>query len=169
MTPSISISPPNAVDIDGIKEILTYWKRDIHGVPLVDDIKQSIAWVTASIDGDNRHSFLVAKDGDIVVGVMGLTAINIDKALYESTDKPVEFDTAYVANAYRGQGIGGRLADHLEQLAIERGYTKLIVVSGSRSRTGYPFWTKRYGDAMINENYFGHGQERVVWRKVLQA
>ena len=61
--------------------------------------------------------------------------------------------------------MGSALADELERRAAKRGCTRLVVVSGARSReSGYWFWTRRYGDiAYYDADAFGPGLECVAW------
>lgn len=76
---------------------------------------------------------------------------------------------AYVRRSHRGLGVGQSLLQGIEATAARMGFTILLVVSGSRNREGgYPFWRRRYGEPFRwDDDYFGAGQERVVWRWAL--
>ena len=72
----------------------------------------------------------------------------------------------YVRPERRGAGAGSAMLRELELFARMNGFASLLVVSGSRNRdTGYPFWRRQYGEPVRwDADYFGPGQERVVWR-----
>ncbi len=170
---SATIRPVREDDLDSIKLILEEWMRDEQsGERLADDISHTLADMAASIAGDTRREYVVAQlpDGS-VIGVMGMADEGIDPTLFAPSDKPVELLSAYVERSHRGTGVGRALADELEAMATDLGYTRLIVVSGSRNReTGYAFWNKRYGKpARYDEDFYGEGQERVVWTKELST
>lgn len=113
----------------------------------------------------NEIDYAIAEtEAGVSCGVMGLTSVNIEPELIDDGDRSVELVSAHVVAEFRRHGVGAALADYLENLAIERGFNKLIVVSGSRNRDAYPFWTNRYGEpSRVDSDYFGAGQERVVW------
>jgi hypothetical protein len=100
---------------------------------------------------------------------MGLATIDIDPLLRLSV-KSAEIVGAYVAHAQLGRGVGRALANAIEELVVQLGFEKLLIISGSRNReTGYNFWYKWYRKPIrFDEDYFGSGSERVVWCKALR-
>jgi GNAT superfamily N-acetyltransferase len=165
------VRPVRIGDLLAIRSILGEWLRDSDGRPLRGDVGHTLDAISDSIGAKDDRRYLVAELYEVVIGVMGLTGKGIDSALIHSSDKPVEFVHAYVASNQRGTGAGAALADALEELARHDGYTRLIIVSGSRNReTGYPFWNKRYGEPIkIFEDFYGPGVEKVVWSKFLDS
>ena len=117
--------------------------------------------------GDEIH--LVAVDHGRVLGVMGLEFEDIRPPLFSPEDKPASLISAYVDPGHRGRGVGSVLADHLEAMAVGLGCTRLVIVSGARSReSGYGFWMSRYGEpAHYEPDAFGPGMERVAWSVAL--
>jgi GNAT superfamily N-acetyltransferase len=109
---------------------------------------------------------VVAEAGDVVVGVAGLGGLWLDEELTEGLERPAEVFSVYVAHAWLGQGVGRAMLDVIEAVAVERGYTDLLAVSGTRHRDiGYPFWNTRYGPPVrVDADYWAEGAERVVWR-----
>jgi ribosomal protein S18 acetylase RimI-like enzyme len=135
-----------------------------------EEIDQAVTAIGDSANGSSpvRYFAAVSQDGR-VCGVMGLTAKNIDPELFKPTDKPVEFVHAHVDPTDQGSGVGTAMADHLKKIVQHDGYTKVIIVSGSRNREfGYPFWQGRYGNpARFDKDFWGPDNERVVWAKDL--
>ncbi|HVQ43933.1 MAG TPA: GNAT family N-acetyltransferase [Candidatus Saccharimonadia bacterium] len=150
-------------DAAAIRPILDEWV-------LADDISAILEAVRRSAAGDSERQYLVAESGDgAVVGLMGLTGVGIDAALHWPSERPAELVNAYVAGTWRGRGVGRALAERLEQRAKDLGFTKLIVVSGSRNReSGYGFWNERFGEPIfLDRDFYGPGQEKIAWAKSL--
>lgn len=103
------------------------------------------------------------------MGVAGLQANGIASDLRAQAERPVEVVLTYVRPRHRRRGYGLALLKVLEATAVELRYRTLLVVSGSHDRLhGYPYWRSRYGSpTRIDENYFGIGEERTVWRRQL--
>lgn len=144
-------------DREVLGSILRHW--------LGGDAEDTLERVMA--DGKEIH--LVAVDQERVVGVMGVEFAGIRPPLFGPSDTPASLISAYVDHRHRGRGVGTALADALEGVAVARGCTRLVVVSGSRSReTGYRFWSSRYGDiAYYDPDAFGPGAECVAWSVAL--
>jgi len=66
-------------------------------------------------------------------------------------------------------GIGRALAGFLEKRAGSEDRTELLVNSGRRyRRTGWPFWTRMYGQPIaVAEDYYGPLYDAMIWRKAL--
>ena len=154
---TIEVRSARATDVPSIRGILREW---------VTDVDVRISLIEDALAGSRPDcEFVVAEAGGII-GVAGLQSSNIDAALASPDERAVEVITAYVRHAHRGTGVGRALLDALENRSRELGFTVLLVVSGSRNReSGYPFWRRRYGEPMRwDDDYFGPGEERVVWR-----
>ena len=132
-------------DVVGVRAVLADWLDD-------DVVEEKVPTLLAT-------PHFVAELGGVVVGVSGLAF----------ADGTAEILTTYVARAVRGSGVGTALVDHVESVAIGSGCTSLVVVSGARNREfGYAFWRRRYGEhAQWDDDYFGAGAERVIWRAKL--
>jgi L-amino acid N-acyltransferase YncA len=156
-----------ADDLDDVREILSNWLLDADtGLALADEIDERVELVREALTRETPRRYLVAESEGAVVGIIGLQSNNIDPELFSPSERPVELITAYVRRNQCRVGIGRALADEAEALATAIGFTTLLVVSGSRNReSGYPFWRRRYGNHVrYDAEYFGAGQERVVWR-----
>jgi GNAT superfamily N-acetyltransferase len=158
---TLVVRPVELSDLHRIKEIL------VASIPAGKEVDHAMQSIVSSLNNANSVRYYVASSSKAIYGLMGITDSNIDPQLCDSHEKPIELVNAYVQPRLRARGVGGILADKLEQIAIDEGYTKLIIVSGSRNRvSGYPFWRKRYGEpTRIDPDYWGATNERVVWTK----
>jgi len=158
-------------DLEQIQPILELWVRDrLTGTPLPDEVNSTLDAIASSIKGVRRRAYLVAQNTEgQVVGVMGLAEPNETMRRFATTPHPVEFINAYVDSQERGRGAGRALAQELEQIARDAGYTEVLVNSGPRYRdSGWPFWTKLYGEPVaIQKELYGPGGDAPVWRKSL--
>ena len=152
-----SIRPVQPDDAEALRPILQHW--------LGPEAEQTLTRVLAA----SGEVHVAAVEKSQVVGVMGLEFEGIRPPLFGPSDQPGSLISAYVADQHRGRGIGSALADHLEAVAEARGCTRLVVVSGARSRdVAYRFWASRYGRiAYYDANAFGPGAECVAWSVVL--
>jgi GNAT superfamily N-acetyltransferase len=149
-------------DLPAVRKILAHW--------IDHDLEERLDEIGLTIgSGDASHGYVVAVEGGEVVGVAGFNSKRIDPALATADDNPVELVGAYVSPCRRGTGAGRALATAVEERVAALGYQTLVVVSGSRNREfGYPFWHRRYGEpARWDDDHFGVGAERVVWRRPL--
>jgi GNAT superfamily N-acetyltransferase len=107
---------------------------------------------TPQADFDPPHGlFLIARAGNDPVGCAGVRLLDAHTA---------EIKRMYVAAHARGHGIGRHLLEHLEQHAVSRGVTRIMLETGRRNtaalalyhRTGYvpcpPYVTGR--DPRVN-------------------
>jgi GNAT superfamily N-acetyltransferase len=158
-------------DVEQLRPILEQWVRDSNtGALLPQEVEDILSFVSSSIEGSNDRTYVVAENEENkLVGVMGMTLPETDLLQYATTQKPVELVNAFVDQASRRNKIGDRLANRLEDIALQTGFTEVIVTSGPRyQKSGWPFWTKLYGEPVaIQEDYFGPGNDAPVWRKSL--
>lgn len=162
-----------ATDLAAVSEVLEDGLLDpTTGAPLVREIDEHLRFVSETLRSETtRRYFVAALPDGRVVGIAGLDGAHITAELFTPEERPVEVVLAYVRRSHRGVGIGRSLIQHVETIATEMGFTTVLVVSGSRNReSGYPFWRRRYGEPFRwDDDYFGAGHERVVWRWSLAA
>lgn len=70
---------------------------------------------------DDIHDAFVAYDGDTAVGCAGLKRYD---------DESAEVKRVFIREEYRGRGISKKLMEILEQTAMEKGYSYLLLESG---------------------------------------
>ena len=70
---------------------------------------------------DDIHDAFVVYDGDQAVGCA---------AIKRYDDESAEVKRVFIREEYRGRGISGKLMELLEQTAIEKGHSCLILESG---------------------------------------
>jgi GNAT superfamily N-acetyltransferase len=163
-------------DLAALRPILEFWLRDRDtGDPLPDEVNKVLRNVEASIERPRPTEmyFLVAEDENRqVVGLMGFTKPDKDMRAFTSRvdANPVELINAYIDEEQRGSGAGTALADGLEHIAREAGFTEVLVNSGPRyQESGWPFWDKRYGEPVaIQRDLYGPGGDAPVWRGSLE-
>ena len=101
-----------------------------------------------AIERDDDYETLVACDGEIVVGVIGLRC----GVLYENDDRYGQIMAMVVAETHRQRGVGGQLIRAAEARLEERGVRILIVTTGNQrdrahkfyETNGYSFTGRRY-------------------------
>lgn len=168
----IKIHTAKPDDIEALHPIFERWIRDRHtGEVLTEEITELEEEIRASIEGNGQREYFVAKDNQgKTVGIMGMQSPPYPELMrFTTTDNPMETINAYIAQSERSAGAGRALAEHIEGLAAQHGYTELLVNSGPRYKdTGWPFWTKLYGEpAGVAVGFYGPGGDAMVWRKSL--
>ena len=152
-----------AADLEAVRVILNAW--------LVGEVDSRLRSINSTLEGHASRWYLVAVDeDDQVVGLAGLQSDGIDPELVDADKASIELVSMYVHPDHKGEGVGRALLTSLERAARDLGFETMVVVSGSRNReTGYSFWRRQYGDPTLwDDDYFGPGQERVVWKTTLQ-
>jgi N-acetylglutamate synthase-like GNAT family acetyltransferase len=87
---------------------------------------------------ESPTSFLLVAEADGVVCATALLNICAD-VMYGAQPFGV-VENVVVTAGMRGRGLGKRLLDHVEQLAIERDCTKLMLLSSSRRHEAHAFF-----------------------------
>jgi GNAT superfamily N-acetyltransferase len=102
----------------------------------VGEGEHSLSAVREALVGWSEHgaAALGGFDGDRLVG-MGLVLPHLRPGV-------AQLAFLYVSSGYRGRGLGGRLADELEQIARDAG-DRSLVVSATRSRNTVHFYRQR--------------------------
>ncbi|MEV7465420.1 GNAT family N-acetyltransferase [Streptomyces kronopolitis] len=130
LTPSVSAVPYDHPDARRLTQALRAEQLGLYG--FADDPD-----TTPEADFDPPHGlFLIARIGDDPVGCAGVRLLD---------DHTAEIKRMYVSGEARGHGIGRYLLQHLEQHAVSRGATRIMLETGRRNtaalalyrRTGY--------------------------------
>ena len=134
----IKIDKPKIEDIDDIRKILEQWTEDAETIKHLQSIVEEI----------NGHvkfklHFWVARGGDNLVGITGLSD-PLPKVIHlAKSDKPAELKILYIDNTYRGKGVGKLLVEFTEREAIDQGYTELLIRTAERYKeTAWGFYDK---------------------------
>lgn len=102
-------------------------------------------------DGSGEHSVAAQRTwlesavgaGSIAVGAYeGDRLVGIGVVTRHVRPGVAQFAYLYVSNGYRGRGIGGRLSDELERIALEAGDTAMVV-SATPSHNTVDFYRRR--------------------------
>ena len=168
---ALMIRALGAQDVPAVTQILEEWLIDPEtGTLLASEVARRIRQLDEALTTLTEPWYFVAEGPDALIqGVIGLQADQIAAELYSPSESPVEVVTACVRRTSRGIGVGRALIETVERIACQRGFSTLLIVSGSRNRDSYPLWRARYGAPLrVDENYFGPGAERVVWRSRIQ-
>lgn len=158
-------------DIPGLKKISEYWLRD-DSVIATDEVKGDMATLRKSLDANSGKTIFVAQtqDGE-TIGMMGLSEKPKEPLIpFAKTDDPSELIVAYVHPDHTGRGVGTALITAVQNLAIRLGKKEILLESGPRhKKTGYPFYDQQPGFERVGviSDFYGAGQDTVVWRKTL--
>lgn len=172
--PSVDIYPATVLSSpEELQAVLDSAYRDpvTHEVPsdAVDEINEILSLVPETdTELAERYCAVAKASGSAsVLGMMTLKHPDEVMRSFAQSENPIELTDAYTL--HRRTGAGSALVNHMEQVARERGHTEIVLVSGPRFRpTGWPFWTKLYGEpAGIAERYFEGIYDGAVWRKSL--
>lgn len=144
-----------------MEALLHPWFLELNPAHADEETKQRID----ALDAARYWAVATAPDNE-VIGVAGLGGLWLDESLTAGLERPAEIFAVYVARPWLGLGIGRVLCADVEARARALGFTDLLAVSGIRHKDiGYPFWNRRYGDAMrVDPDYWAEGAERIVWR-----
>jgi GNAT superfamily N-acetyltransferase len=106
----------------------------------------------------NEHgrTGFVFEDDDIIKGFGSLRSMTAHEYSHRNTIKPVQIQTLYVCENYRGQGIGTALISTMHKVAIQNGCThlRIAVLAGNSS-------AKKLYEKMLFQAY------EVIYEKIL--
>lgn len=170
--PNLTIRPVFPADIEDLHPVFETWIRDRDtGELLTQEVAELEREILSSTNGDSERKYFVAENDDgKAIGIMGMQSPPHRGLIhFAATENPMETINAYVAKGERLSGAGITLAKHIEDIATQEGHTELLVNSGPRYRnTGWPFWTKLYGQpAGVAVGFYGPGGDAMVWHKLL--
>lgn len=158
-------------DAEKLKPVLDSWIKNAETGDVIDDeVTEVMNAIEASVNGANaRHYVVATDDSGKAIGVMGLKIPEAKMKAQASTLNPVEIINAFVDPTLRGTGIGKKLVQQLEELALQLGHTEIILNSGPRYKnSGWAFWTSVFGKSASRlEDEYGTGLHAPVWKKVL--
>ena len=132
-TPHCVIREAAATDAPAIEDLY----RDLVSDPNIRVLPEQLTAISNS-----PHSFLFAADLDGAVCATALLIICAD-AMYGAQPFAV-VENVIVTQELRGRGIGRRLLAHIEQLAVARDCTKLMLLS-AKNRDGAHAFFRRCG------------------------
>jgi GNAT superfamily N-acetyltransferase len=157
------ITKPRPNDLPVIEKILSQWTETKEKVKYVNRIEQAIGGKT-----EYGMRFWVAREGNLCVGVAGLSDPLPKVLSLAKTDKPGEIKILYVDKDSQGKGAGRALIEYLEKSARESGYKELLVRSAERYReTAYGFYEKVGYEKAGKVPGGEEGKEMQVFGKVL--
>lgn len=160
-------------DVQVLRPILETWIKDREtGKTLPDEVEENLQLMTDSVQGKGARIYLVAESIDgKVIGVIGFKTPDQRLLEFTTTSNPAEAVNAYVAKDKRGgKGVGRALFAELENQVKNANYTEVVLCSGPRHKeTGWSFFDKLedYKRSGVAKNYFGEGEDALVWSKVL--
>jgi GNAT superfamily N-acetyltransferase len=134
----ITVEKPQEGDLSAIREILTQWTER-------EEVEKYAERIRNEIEGEtefNMH-FWVAKDNDVVLGVVGLSDPLPKEIPFTRTKYPIQLKMLYVDGEHRGKGIGKELVNFVGNKAEGLGYTEIVLRSAERYKdTAWGFYEK---------------------------
>lgn len=145
----------------------TYEKNGISNYEeaIEDELRTKARYLEQDVNtnGRERH-FLLALDGDQVVGTIGLYIAN--HVAVKLTDGAVEglyeVGTVYIAPEYQRRGIGKLLMKAMMLVCNARQINQFCLDSGFA--TAQSVWLHMLGEpTYLFENYWGEGAHHMIW------
>ena len=125
----------------GLLEAAASWFHEKWGVPE----EAYRACMQAYLDRETEYGWYLCLDGDRIVGGLGV----IENDFHDRKDLAPNVCAVYTEEAYRGQGIAGRLLDLVVEDMRARGISPLYLVTdhtGFYERYGWEFLCLAQGD-----------------------
>ncbi|MGV2927633.1 GNAT family N-acetyltransferase [Macrococcus capreoli] len=127
------------------------------------EIDKKMTYVTSYFKY-NKDIFMVAKDGDALVGIIGFYQPNIiiQKLLGEKVANIKEMGSLYVHPSYQNQGIGSTLITQMTNYLKEQGIHQYCFDCGYNKsiRT----WSRKYGEpTYFYKDHLDVGDHHAVW------
>lgn len=104
-----------------IKDMAAQWFHEKWGVPK----EAYLACMEDYLGGKTEYGWYLCLDGDAVVGGMGV----IENDFHERKDLAPNVCAVYTEEAYRGQGVAGRLLDLAVEDMRAKGVTPLYLIT----------------------------------------
>ena len=124
-----------------LKEAAAQWFHEKWGVPT----EAYLACMDAYFGGETEYGWYLCMDGDAIVGGLGV----IENDFHDRKDLAPNVCAVYTEEAYRRQGIAGRLLDAAVEDQRSKGITPLYLVTdhtGFYERYGWRFLCMVQGD-----------------------
>ncbi|MBR2663737.1 MAG: GNAT family N-acetyltransferase [Clostridia bacterium] len=124
-----------------LRDIVAAWFHEKWGVPT----QAYLDCMTAYLNRETEYGWYLCLNGDQVVGGLGI----IDNDFHDRKDLTPNICAVYTEEAYRGQGIAGRLLNMAVEEMHTKGITPLYLVTdqtGFYERYGWEFLCMVQGD-----------------------
>ena len=124
-----------------IKDDAALWFHQKWGVPK----EAYLECMDAYLNGETEYGWYLCLDGDKIVGGLGV----IENDFHDRKDLSPNVCAVYVDEAYRNQGIAGKLLNFVCEDMAEKGVKTLYLVSDHTSfyeRYGWEFFCMAQGD-----------------------
>lgn len=170
---TISISRPELKDIHRLNEFfqtVLVHTFAMNGLLDLSDLmyeeienKRNFLMQDFSSGGADRF-FLVAKDGDSVVGSIEYgTPNDVIRSFAKGMPKnTVEIGTVFVHPDYQGKGLGSTLVTQMITVLRAHGVKNFCLDSGYPS--AQKIWTFKFGEPSYRlKNYWGPGADHMIW------
>jgi N-acetylglutamate synthase-like GNAT family acetyltransferase len=132
------IEKPKVEDLETISQILKQWTES-------EEVEKYLSRINSEINGQTEYSmnFWVAKENSLAIGVGGLAKPLPTILPMAKSKNPGEIKILYIDNNYRGQGVGRKMINFLENEAKNQNYQELFIRSAQRYQdTAYGFYEK---------------------------
>lgn len=117
------------------------WFHEKWGIP-EEAYRESME---ASLAGNAVPMWVICLDGEKIIGGMGV----IENDFHDRPDLAPNVCAVYTEEAYRGQGIAGKLLDYVVEECRRQGTVPLYLLTnhvGFYERYGWEFYCMAYGD-----------------------
>lgn len=136
----IQIEKLQTSDIEATKALIVEYLRWMREDLSFQHVEKELA-TFPDIYKEPEGTFLVAKDGDIVIGCVGIKKIE---------DSVCEMKRLYVKDDYKGEGIGRALVENILSEARKKGYQKIRLDTLKRMERALGLYEK-YGFYYIGQ------------------
>ncbi|MCU7558483.1 GNAT family N-acetyltransferase [Macrococcus capreoli] len=127
------------------------------------EIDKKMTYVTSYFKY-NKDIFMVAKDGDALVGIIGFYQPNIiiQKLLGEKVANIKEMGSLYVHPDYQNQGVGSTLIKRMTHYIKQQGIYRYCFDCGYQK--SIQTWTRKLGEpTYFFKDHWGNGGHHAVW------
>lgn len=127
------------------------------------EINKKMAYVKAYFEYHEDY-FMVAKDGDLLVGIIGFYQPNaiIKSLLGDSVDGIKEMGSLYVHPDYQNQGIGSTLIEKMIQYLKAQGIRQYCFDCGYNK--SIQTWTRKFGEpTYFYKDHWDIGNHHAIW------
>lgn len=124
-----------------MKEKAARWFHEKWGIPYAAYLNS----MNASLSGDRIQEWYLCLDGERIIGGMG----EIENDFHSRKDLTPNICAVYTEEAYRGQGVAGRLLNYVVEDNRSRGIMPLYLITdhtGFYERYGWEFLCMAQGD-----------------------